>query len=410
MRSLACAGIACSRNVTFGRVGGIHKSLRCAARRRAIIAHRALPWEIVLHRIRFGLAFVAVVLAGCSGKPSGPRSEAVPVETARVVQKAMPELVQAVGTVEAIDSVAVKSLVDGQLLDVHVKDGDAVKRGELLFTIDSRPAQAALAQAQAALAKDEAARDLAHAQVERYAPVAKKGFISADQMQQYVTAEAAAAASVKVDMANVEAARLTLGYTNIAAPMDGRAGRVLVQAGNLVKANDSNPLLVINRIAPIYVNFAVPGRDVDRVRAALAQGALPAQAWVEGATSRASGNIAFVDNAVDPATNTVKVRAEFANVDQALWPGQFVDVSMTLATQADALVIPATAVKQGPDGDYVFVVKPDSHAEQRSVKVARDVNGEAVIASGLSAGETVVTDGQSRLADGTSVRIVQAAN
>jgi multidrug efflux system membrane fusion protein len=315
-----------------------------------------------------------------------------------------------VGTVEAIDSVAVKSLVDGQLLDVHVKDGDAVKRGELLFTIDSRPAQAALAQAQAALAKDEAARDLAHAQVERYAPVAKKGFISADQMQQYVTAEAAAAASVKVDMANVEAARLTLGYTNIAAPMDGRAGRVLVQAGNLVKANDSNPLLVINRIAPIYVNFAVPGRDVDRVRAALAQGALPAQAWVEGATSRASGNIAFVDNAVDPATNTVKVRAEFANADQALWPGQFVDVSMTLATQADALVIPAAAVKQGPDGDYVFVVKPDSRAEQRSVKVARDVDDDAVIASGLSAGETVVTDGQSRLADGTSVRIVQAAN
>ena len=330
------------------------------------------------------------------------------METARVVQKAMPELVQAVGTVEAIDSVAVKSLVDGQLLDVHVKDGDAVKRGELLFTIDPRPAQAALAQAQAALAKDEAARDLAHAQVQRYAPVAKKGFISADQMQQYVTAEAAAAASVKVDMANVEAARLTLGYTNIAAPMDGRAGRVLVQAGNLVKANDSNPLLVINRIAPIYVNFAVPGRDVDRVRAALAQGALPAQAWVEGAASRASGSIAFVDNAVDPATNTVKVRAEFANADQVLWPGQFVDVSMTLATQADALAIPAAAVKQGPDGDYVFVVRPDSRAEQRSVKVARDVNGLAVIANGLSAGETVVTDGQLRLVSGTKIAVTAA--
>ncbi|MGE5167540.1 MAG: efflux RND transporter periplasmic adaptor subunit [Deltaproteobacteria bacterium] len=363
-----------------------------------------------MHRIRFGMVFVAVALAACSGKPSAPRSEAVPVETARVVQKAMPELVQAVGTVEAIDSVAVKSLVDGQLLDVHVRDGYEVKKGQLLFSIDPRPAQAALAQARAALAKDAAARDLAHAQVERYAPVAKKGFISADQMQQYVTAEAAAAASVKVDQANVEAAKLSLGYTRITAPMDGRAGRVLVQAGNLVKANDSNPLLVINRIAPIYVNFAVPGRDVDRVRAALAQGALPVQAWVEGAASRTSGKVAFVDNAVDPATNTVKVRAEFANADQALWPGQFVDVSMTLAMQADALAVPATAVKQGPDGDYVFVVKPDSRAEQRSVKVARDVDGLAVIASGLSAGETVVTDGQSRLADGTPVRVVQAAN
>jgi len=332
------------------------------------------------------------------------------VETARVVQKAMPELVQAVGTVEAIDSVAVKSLVDGQLLDVHVKDGDAVTRGELLFTIDPRPAQAALAQVQATLAKDVAARDLANAQVERYAPVAKKGFISADQMQQYVTAEAAAAASVKVDQANVEAAKLALGYTRITAPMDGRAGRVLVQAGNLVKANDTNPLLVINRIAPIYVNFAVPGRDVERVREAQAQGELPAQAWVEGAASRTNGKVAFVDNAVDPATNTVKLRAQFANADQALWPGQFVDVSMTLATQADALAIPVSAVKQGPDGDYVFVVKPDSRAEQRSVKVARDVNGEAVIASGLRTGETVVTDGQSRLADGTPVRILQAAN
>src|SRR5574337_1458924 len=275
------------------------------------------------------------VLAACSGKPSAPKNESVPVETARVVQKAMPELVQAVGTVEAIDSVAVKSRVDGQLLDVHVADGGEVSKGQLLFAIDPRPAQAALAQAQAALAKDAAARDLAQAQVERYAPVAKKGFISADQMQQYVTSQAAAAASVKVDEANVEAAKLNLGYTSIYAPMDGRAGRVLVQAGNLVKANDTNPLLVINRIAPIYVNFAVPGRDVDRVRAALAQGTLPAQAWVEGAASRASGKVAFVDNAVDPATNTVKVRAEFANADQALWPGQFVDVSMTLATQAE---------------------------------------------------------------------------
>ncbi|HEY7871845.1 MAG TPA: efflux RND transporter periplasmic adaptor subunit [Rudaea sp.] len=335
---------------------------------------------------------------------------AVPVEVAQVARKAMPENIQAVGTVEAIDSIAVKSLVDGQLLDVHVADGGEVRKGQLLFAIDPRPAQAALGQAQAALARDVAARDLAHAQVARYAPVAKKGFISADQMQQYVTAEAAAAASVKVDQASVEAAKLTLGYANIYAPIDGRAGRVLVQAGNLVKANDTNPLLVINRITPIYVNFAVPGSDVGRVRAALAQGELATQAWVEGAASRIGGKVAFVDNAVDPTTNTVKVRAEFANADQALWPGQFVDVSMTLATQANALAIPATAVKQGPDGDYVFVVKPDSRAEQRSVKVARDVNGEAAVAQGLNAGETVVTDGQSRLADGTPVRVVQPSN
>jgi multidrug efflux system membrane fusion protein len=353
---------------------------------------------------------VCAALAACSQHAPPPAAVAVPVEVAQVARKAMPENIQAVGTVEAIDSIAVKSLVDGQLLDVHVADGGEVRKGQLLFAIDPRPAQAALGQAQAALARDVAARDLAHAQVARYAPVAKKGFISADQMQQYVTAEAAAAASVKVDQASVEAAKLTLGYANIYAPIDGRAGRVLVQAGNLVKANDTNPLLVINRITPIYVNFAVPGSDVGRVRAALAQGELATQAWVEGAASRIGGKVAFVDNAVDPTTNTVKVRAEFANADQALWPGQFVDVSMTLATQANALAIPATAVKQGPDGDYVFVVKPDSRAEQRSVKVARDVNGEAAVAQGLNAGETVVTDGQSRLADGTPVRVVQPSN
>lgn len=349
---------------------------------------------------------LCAALAACSGKPSAPQNESVPVETARVVQKAMPELVQAVGTVEAIDSVAVKSLVDGQLLAVHVADGGEVTKGQLLFSIDPRPAQAALAQAQAALAKDVAARDLAHAQVARYAPVAKKGFISADQMQQYVTTQTTAAASVKVDEANVEAAKLNLGYTNIYAPMDGRAGRVLVQAGNLVKANDTNPLLVINRIAPIYVNFAVPGRDVDRVRAAQARAKLAVQASGDGMAAPVEGQLAFVDNAVDPATNTVKLRGEFANTNEALWPGQFVNVTLTLGHDANALAIPAAAVKQGPDGDYVFVVKPDSHAEQRSVKVARDVNGEAVIASGLSAGEQVVTDGQSRLADGVPVRIL----
>jgi len=328
----------------------------------------------------------------------------MPVETARVVQKTMPELVQAVGTVEAIDSVAVKSLVDGQLLAVHVADGGEVRKGQLLFSIDPRPAQAVLAQAQAALAKDVAARDLAHAQVARYAPVAKKGFISADQMQQYVTTQAAAAASVKVDQANVEAAKLTLGYTNIYAPMDGRAGRVLVQAGNLVKANDSNPLLVINRIVPIYVSFAVPGRDVDRVRAAQAGGKLLVQASGDGMATPVEGHLAFVDNAVDPATNTIKLRGEFANANERLWPGQFVNVTLTLGSEANALAVPDTAVKAGPDGNYVFVIRADGTAEQRAVTVARDVNGEAVIEKGLAAGETVVTDGQSRLADGTRTR------
>jgi multidrug efflux system membrane fusion protein len=350
------------------------------------------------------LFWLSAMLAACSSAPPPPADPAVPVSTALATKKTMPELVTAVGSVEAINSVAVKSLVDGQLLESAVKDGDDVKAGQLLFKIDPRPAQAALAQVQAALSKDEAARNLAKAQVDRYEPVAAKGYISADQMQQYITAYESAAASVKVDQANVAAAKLTVGYTDIFAPIAGRAGRILVQPGNLVKANDTNALLLLNQIAPIFVTFAIPGQLVDRVRNAQAQAILAVSAKSDGANDPESGKLAFVDNAVDPATNTVKLRASFANERQRLWPGQFVNITLTIRSDADAIVVPEAAVKAGPNGSYVFVVKADSRAEQRNVDVARTVAGEAVIANGLGPGETVVTDGQSRLVDGTKIK------
>jgi membrane fusion protein, multidrug efflux system len=350
----------------------------------------------------------AIVLAACSHSTPPSVEGAVPVSVAKVQQKSVPDLLDAVGSVEAINSVAVKSLVDGQLLESHVKDGQDVKKGQLLFKIDPRPAQAALAQTNAALARDVAARDLAAAQVARYKPVAAKGFISADQMQQYLTSYEAAAASVKVDQANVEASKLTLGYTDIYAPLDGRAGRILVQAGNLVKANDTQALLTINQLAPIFVNFAVPGQYVDRVRAAQAGGALAVAATGDGIAGRISGELAFVDNAVDPATNTVKLRAEFINADERLWPGQFVSISLNLGSDADALTVPDAAVKAGPHGSYVFVIKADNRAGQRAVDVVRSVEGDTMIAKGLVAGETVVVDGQSRLVDGTLVKAVGA--
>ncbi|MGH8123046.1 MAG: efflux RND transporter periplasmic adaptor subunit, partial [Rudaea sp.] len=362
------------------------------------------------HARALSVALVAIFLFGCSAPPQPAPAPAAPVSVATVQRNSVPDLVGAVGTVEAINSVAVKSLVDGQLLESAVKDGDEVKTGQLLFKIDPRPAQAALAQADAALAKDVAARELAKAQVDRYQPVAAKGFISADQMQQYVTAYDAAVASVKVDQANIAAAKLTLGYSDIRAPFAGRAGRILVQPGNLVKANDTNALLVINQIAPIFVNFAVPGAYVERVRAAQARGALGVQASFDqaqggGAQKPQSGELAFVDNAVDPSTNTVKLRATFANAGETLWPGQFVNIVLTLGTDANAIVVPDAAVKAGPNGSYVFVIKADQHAELRSVSVARSVQGESVIEKGLSAGEIVVVDGQSRLADGSAVKI-----
>ena len=350
---------------------------------------------------------ITFALAACS-KPAPPPEAPAPVEIAHVVQKTMPERVDAVGTVEAINSVAVKSRVDGQLLESHVKDGDDVRPGELLFKIDPRPAQAALAQVQAALAKDVAARDLALAQVNRYEPVAQKGFISADQMQQYRTTYSAAVASVKVDQANVEAAKLTLGFTDIYAPFAGRAGRILVQPGNLVKANDTT-LLTINQLKPIFVSFALPGQYVERVRTAQADAPLEVSATGEALRTGQNGKVAFVDNAVDPATNTVKLRASFANDGEALWPGQFVNIALTIGSDANALVVPATAIKDGPNGSYVFIVKPDEHAEQRNVTVARTLDGEAVIAKGLSVGETVVTDGQSRVVDGGMVKVATPA-
>jgi membrane fusion protein, multidrug efflux system len=345
----------------------------------------------------------AFALAACSGTPPPPKEAAVPVDTAKVVRKTVPDLIAAPGSVEPIDSVAVKSLVDGQLLEAHVKDGDEVKKGQLLFKIDRRPAQATLAQVQAALAKDVAARELAKAQLDRYEPVATKGFISADQMQQYRTAYAATAASVKVDQANVDATKLTLGYTDIYAPISGRAGRILVQAGNLVKANDTQPLITINQISPIYVNFSVPGAYVDRVRNAQAKGKLPVFVSGEGLDGRIDGELSFVDNAVDPATNTVKLRASFPNADERLWPGEFVNMTLTLGTDSNALVVPDAAVKAGPNGNFVFVIGPDSKAQQRDVKVVRSVNGQTMIADGLAENDTVVTDGQSRLINGTTV-------
>ncbi|MBS0193068.1 MAG: efflux RND transporter periplasmic adaptor subunit [Proteobacteria bacterium] len=333
----------------------------------------------------------------------------MPVTVAQVVQADVPERIRAVGTVEAINAIAVKSLVDGQLLESDIRDGDNVRKGQLLFRIDPRPAQATLAQAQAALARDEAARDLAQAQVNRYRPIAAQHYISADQMQQYTTALESAQAGIKVDQASIAAAKLTLGYTDIRAPIDGRAGRILVQPGNLVKANDVNALLTINQIAPIYVNFAIPGADVDRVRAAQTKAPLVVHAIDDATHGSTTGNLAFIDNAVDPATNTVKLRASFANTDERLWPGQFVDIALDLGGGANALSVPDAAVKAGPNGSFVFVVD-HGIAHLRAVTVARSVDGRSLVSAGLHAGESVVTDGQSRLIEGAPVKIVAATS
>lgn len=350
-------------------------------------------------------AACAVALAACSRDKAQHVAQAAPVTVTKVAARDMPITLNAIGSVEPINSVSVKSLIDGQILESLVKDGDDVKQNQLLFRIDPRPAEAALKQAQAAQSKDEATLEQARSQVKRYAAIADKGYISADQMEQYRTNADAAAAAVKVDQANVVAAKVTLGYTEIHSPIAGRIGRILIQPGNLVKANDTNALVVINQIEPIYVNFALPGAQLGPVLVAQNAAPLAVQASVTGVAKPVDGKVAFVDNAVDTTTGTVKVRASFANPEHLLWPGQLVTVNLTLGVQKDAVVVPDRVVQNGPDGTYVFVVKADQHAEQRKVDVQRMIDNQAVIGKGLSAGETVVLDGQSRVEDGAALKV-----
>lgn len=341
----------------------------------------------------------AFALGACSHETPSVATPPVPVTVTRAEARDMPVLFTAPGTTEAINSVAVKSMIDGQLLEARVKDGADVKQGELLFRIDPRPAQAALQQAIATLGKDQATLLQARAQVERYKDVAAKGYLSADQMEQYRTNLGVAQAAVKADEANVAAARVALTYTDIHAPIAGRLGRIQIQPGNLVKANDTSALVTINQIEPIYVNFALPATLLGRLQAAQNAAPLVVRASVAGVDAPAEGSVAFVDNAVDTATGTIKLRAQFANAGHALWPGQLVSVTLVLGHDPGAVVVPDAVVQHGPEGSYVYVVRADRTAEQRKIVVARSVEGHAIVESGLAAGETVVLDGQSRVED-----------
>lgn len=354
-------------------------------------------------------ALLLVLLSACSSKQQAGGKPSVPVTVTKAVTRDMPLLATAPGSVEAISSVAVKSLVEGQLLEALVKDGADVREGQLLFRIDPRPAEAALKQAQAQLAKNQATLAQARSQVDRYKDIAAKGYLSADQMEQYRTNLGTATGAVKVDEANVAAARLQLGYTEIRAPISGRIGRLLIQPGNVVKANDVNPLVTINQIEPIYVNFALPAIHLGRLLAAQNQTPLTVRANLAGLDEPVEGRVAFIDNAVDSTTGTIRLRGEFANDGHLLWPGQLVSVSLTLGHDRNAVVLPDPAVRNGPDGAYVFVVKPDRSAEQRAIRVARVVDGQAIIESGLAADETVVLDGQSRVEDGALLSFDDAA-
>ena len=357
-----------------------------------------------------GLA-LAVALAGCDGNDSQAKSKpgagpAVPVLAVAADVRTVPVRLRAVGNVETESSVAIKSRVDGQILKVHFKDGDDVSQGQILFQIDPRPFQSQLRQAEANLLKTRAQLEYARGQEARYQDLLAKGFVSKEGYAQVRTNLESSQAAVAADEAAIESVKLQLQYATIRAPIGGRAGKVLVTEGNLVKANENPPLVVINQISPIFVSFAVPEQHGPAIRAAMGERRLPVTATVAGKS--VSGELAFVDNTVDPATGTLKLRARFANEQRLLWPGDFVEAVLTLGEEAGALVIPAAAVQSGPKGSYVFVVKDDQTVDQRPVRVSRSEGEEALIADGLAAGERVVTDGASRLTRGTRVSIKPA--
>jgi multidrug efflux system membrane fusion protein len=334
----------------------------------------------------------------------------VPVTIATAAQQTVPVRLLAIGNVEAYRTVALKARVDGQIVSVNFQEGDPVEKGDVLFRIDPRPYEAALRQAEANALRDRAARDQARSQERRYQELLAKNFISKEAYAQIRTNAETAEATAKASQAGLENARLNLEYSTIPSPLDGYVGKVLLQAGNLVKANDVNPLVVINQVKPIYVNFAVPEQHLPEVRKY--QSAEPLRVDVlppDPSMPRLSGRLIFIDNAVDPSTGTIRLRAEFENAEAALWPGQFVNVSVQLYEQQDAIVIPSQAVQSGPDGQYVYVIGEELLADLRRVKVLRTDGEQAIIASGLAKGERVVTRGQLRLGPKTRVQIGQPA-
>ena len=342
--------------------------------------------------------------AAAGGGRSGDASPPVPVSTARAVEKAMPLDVTTVGTAEASSTVEVRAQVTGQLTSVAFTEGDDVTQGQLLFTLDARPFEVALQQAQATEQKDAAQADNAEVVRARNEKLLKQGLMAQADYDLSASSAAALKATVTADAAAVENARLQLQYTKIAAPVAGRTGALLVHQGSLVRSTDTNPLVVINQIAPIRVTFAAPGQYLSRIREGQARAPLPVSARTTADPDHpASGLVSFIDNQADPTTGTIRLKATFPNADHRLWPGDLVETTLQLAVDPHAIVVPAGAVQNGQQGQFVYVVGGDLTVAMRPVKVARTVGSEAVIAEGLQTGDEVVTDGQLRLTPGAHV-------
>ena len=377
---------------------------------------------------------------GCSSSEADKRNtsaRAVPVIAGSVTQKSIPLQLRAIGSVQAFTTVSIRSLAGGEIIGVHFAEGQEVRKGDLLFTIDPRSYEATVRQAEATLAKDLAqvkkveadiARDTAQAnnarvQAERYKSLIERQLVAQDQYEQFRTnaesleatllADKAALenakAAVEADRAALENAKIQLGYCSVRSPISGRIGNLLVHRGNFVKASDTQPLAVlavVNQVSPVYVVFSLPERSLPEIRKYMATGKLEVEAWLPNEDKPAEkGVLTFVDNAIDNSTGTIQLKGTFSNKAGRLLPGQFVSAILTLAIQPNGIVVPTKAIQTGQQGQYVFVIKQDLTVESRPVVVDRTMSEETIIGKGLNPGETVVIDGQLQLIPGTKVEI-----
>jgi multidrug efflux system membrane fusion protein len=370
-----------------------------------------------LHFVRAAALLAAAVLAAACAKKDEHAAvkETIPVTVGTAALQDVPLEVRAIGHVEPYSMVALKARVGGEVTQVGFKEGQTVRKGDMLFQIDPRPYQSSLAQAEAQLERDRAVAKNFEEDSKRYADLVQKDYVTKEQYDSTRSNAAAALATVKADQAAVENARLQLSYCTVTAPITARAGSVLVYPGNQVKGNDDKPLVVLNQIQPVYVTFSVPESSL----AAIRQHARPGEklkvtavaasgSGSSGAAPAAqTGELTFLDNAVDMTTGTIVLKATFPNENEALWPGEYRDVLLTLATESGAVVVPTQAVQTGQAGQFVYVVKSDLTVESRPIKTSRAYGAFTVISTGVQPGERVVTDGQLRLAPGAKVEIKQ---
>jgi multidrug efflux system membrane fusion protein len=362
---------------------------------------------MVRFAIGAAVAPAAIWLVSLGAPPAAAQSGGpmVPVTAGTVVTEDVPVFLHGIGTVQAYNMVAIKSRADGQIVKIDFKEGQEVKEGDPLLQIDPRPYQAALAQAEATKQKDEAQLAGAQADLERYAQLVPSGHQTRQSYDQQKALVAQLQATIKADAAQIETAKLNLGYTDIRSPIDGRLGARLVDKGNLVRATDNTVLVTISEVSPIFVSFTLPQETLDDIREHHKQTPLAVRAYSgDGKKQLAEGKLTMFDNAMDQTTGTIRLKARFDNEEKRLWPGEFVNVRVILSTRRGVATVPAQTVQNGPNGNYVYIIKADDTVERRAVDVAAVQDGIAVVTKGLSPGEQVVVDGQYRLTNGSRIK------